>query len=69
MVGTARCAVPARRAGGICAENRSTALIAPLDAALTAQRAIPTETGPQKSLWSIGEHDEIGGIEKRVGEK
>ena len=40
--GTARCAVTARRAGGTFAVERPTSWGAPLDAALTAQRAVPT---------------------------
>jgi type II secretion system protein J len=41
-VGTARCAVTARIAGGTYAFERPTTKIAPLNAALTAQRAVPT---------------------------
>jgi len=41
-VGTAGCAVTARRAGGTYAVLRPTTLVAPLNAARTAQRAVPT---------------------------
>jgi hypothetical protein len=42
MVGTARCAVTARKARGTCAVACPTKIVAPLNAARTAQRAVPT---------------------------
>src|SRR5262249_27836358 len=47
VVGTSRCDVPARvqRAERISQHERATAGVAPLDAARTAQRAVPTTVG------------------------
>ncbi|HXC34848.1 MAG TPA: hypothetical protein VNV43_03180 [Candidatus Acidoferrales bacterium] len=42
VVGTLRCGVTARIPGGKCALQRPTTLVAPLNAARTARRAVPT---------------------------
>jgi Heparinase II/III-like protein/Alginate lyase len=42
LAGTARCAVTARKPGGKCAIQRPTTLVAPLNAARTPQRSVPT---------------------------
>jgi hypothetical protein len=50
LVGTARCAVTARKASVTCSVQRPTTLVAPLGAARTAQRAVPAKKcqGPRR---------------------
>src|SRR5262249_3141672 len=61
VVGTSRCDVPARvqRAERISQDERTTADVAPLDAARQAQRAVPTTLNPHLTP--------VGGVGVRVG--